>query len=183
VIDNAYRLAGMSEKEAKKAAEELFEKSNRAFEMPDGGEIIVPKKHEYLNQEGLIEFAKSERFKSLMEQRADLELTTGQGWIADWRFGRNISIQKAHDFGKTQRYNMLYDGKLVKDATFSYDEYDEFINSPMVSAERRKEIIGVYGSREQLEREALDKRREMIEEDKDRRSAIDRIKDIYDIGI
>lgn len=182
----AYRMAGNSEEDAKELAMDLFKKSNRSFEMSNGGEIVIPIKHKNLNNISLDEFSKSldaqgkPRFPSLKQQRDDLELTTGKGWLSDWRARRNVSFQKSYNFGKTGNYDMLYDGKLVDNATFSYAELDDFIsNSP--SKLKEKMIGGKHRTLNEVEEEAFENRSKNI---KSRKESLDQnIENLFDLTI
>jgi hypothetical protein len=165
---HAYRMAGNSEGDAQELALNLFNKSNRSLEMSNGGEIVIPVKHKNLNNISIDEFSKSldkdgnPRFPSLKAQREDLEVSTGQGWISEWRARTNISFQKSYNYGKTGTYDMLYDGKLVERATFSYDELEDFIANS-TSREREKMIGGKHRSIQEVEEDALSNRRKNIE--------------------
>lgn len=172
---HAYRMAGNSDGDAKELALNLFNKSNRSFEMSTGGEIIIPVKHKNLNNISIDEFSKSTdkdgnpRFPSLQQQREDLELSTGEGWISEWRARTNISFQKSYNYGKTGNYDMLYNGKLVERASFSYSELEEFIaKSP--SKLREKMIGGKHRSLQEVEEDALTNRRKSVEIKQDQRS-------------
>ena len=159
----AYRLAGHDESTAQKMALDLFKESNTNFEMPNGGEIVIPRDHVYLNNESILAFAKdASRFPSIQEQRDDIALLTGDTWISEWRADRNISIQKSYNFAKTGKYDMLFDGKLVKDSSFTYEELQDFISN--TDYKTREKITGVKGNRpfKEVEAEALENRKKKI---------------------
>lgn len=185
---HAYRMAGNSEKDAQELANDLFNKSNKSFEMSNGGEIIIPVKHKNLNNISIEEFSKSldsngkPRFPSLKEQRDDLEVSTGQGWISEWRARTNISFQKSYNYGKTGKYDMLYNGKLVDQSSFSYDELEDFI-SQSPSKLREKMTGGKHMSIQEVEESALSKRKQNIK-GKQNQAKIDlRIQSLFDLGI
>lgn len=189
---NAYRLAGMSDEDAKEAAVDLFNKSNRAMEMSNGDEIAVPVAHKYLNNITINEFAKSmttdargntvPRFPSIMQQIEELEMTTGEGYISEWRARTNISFQKAHDFGKTKNYNMLYNGRLVENATFNYSEIEDFIaKSP---SKLKEKMTGIeHRSFDEVEKEALEKRQENIDARSSQESLLRQMDDVFNLKI
>ncbi len=177
----AYRLAGHDDSKARELALELFEESNTNFEMPNGGEIAIPLEHKYLNNESILAFSKdSNRFPSLKLQRDDLEILTGEGWISEWRLDRNISIQKSYNFAKTGKYDMMFDGKLVKDSSFTYDELEEYIST--LDHKQRSKITGVKSERpfKEVEKEALSNRKRNIEDDA---STHRRMQHIFDLTI
>ena len=177
----AYRLAGHDASTAQSMALDLFKESNTSFEMPDGGEIVIPKAHIYLNNESIIAFAKdASRFPSIKEQRDDIALLTGEGWISEWRADRNISIQKSYNFSKTGKYDMLFDGKLVKDSSFTYSEMQDFIGT--VDHKTRAKITGVKSERpfKEIEAEALGQRKKNI---KGKLSSEERMQHIFDLTI
>ena len=185
---HAYRMAGNSEADAKELALDLFNKSNRSFEMSNGGEIIIPVKHKNLNNISIEEFSKSldangkSRFPSLKQQRDDLEISTGQGWISEWRARTNISFQKSYNYGKTGKYDMLYNGKLVDQSSFSYEELEEFIaQSP--SKLREKMTGGKHQSIQEIEESALSNRRKNIKGKKNQANIDMRIQSLFDLGI
>ena len=185
---HAYRMAGNSEEDAQELANDLFNKSNKSFEMSNGGEIIIPVKHKNLNNISIEEFSKSldsngsPRFPSLQEQRQDLEVSTGQGWISEWRARTNISFQKSYNYGKTGKYDMLYNGKLVDQSSFSYDELENFI-SQSPSKLREKMTGGKHRSIQEVEESALGKRKQNIK-GKQNQAKIDlRIQSLFDLGI
>lgn len=159
----AYRLAGHDESTAQKLALDLFNESNTSFEMPNGGEIVIPSDHKYLNNESILAFSKdAERFPSLREQRDDIELLTGEGWVAEWRADTNISIQKSYNFAKSGKYDMMYDGRLVKNSSFTYSELQDFISRQ--DYKTRTKITGVKVERpfKEIEAEALGNRRDKM---------------------
>lgn len=159
----AFRLAGQDDSSAKDMALELFKESNKGFEMPDGGEIVLPVEHKYLNNESILAFSRdSSRFPSIANDRLDRESTTGLGWIADWRMDRNTSIRKSHDFAKSGKYDMLFNGRLVGDSSFTYSEMEDFISKQ--DAETRTKITGVKTNRpfSEVEEEALEQRERNI---------------------
>ena len=177
----AYRLAGHDESKAQELALELFKESNNNFEMPNGAEIAIPTAHKYLNNASILSFAKdSARFPSLKLQQDDLQTLTGEGWIADWRLERNISIQKSYNFAKTGRYDMMFDGRLVKDSAFTYDELEEHIGT--LGHKQRSVITGIKSERpfKEVEQEALSTRKRNI---KDKRSSQETMQHIFDLTI
>ena len=182
---HAYRMAGNSDGDAKELSLNLFNKSNRSMEMSNGGEIVIPVKHKYINNVSIDEFSKSvdsngdPRFPSLKQQRDDLEVSTGQGWISEWRARTNISFQKSYNYGKTGNYDMLYNGKLVDQASFSYAELEDFIsNAP--SRLREKMIGGKHRSISEVEEDALKGRRKNI---KNRITVDHRVQSLFDLKI
>lgn len=181
----AYRLAGNSDEDAKELALDLFNKSNTSFEMSNGGEIAIPVKHKYINNVSIDEFSKSvdkdgnPRFPSLQQQRADLEITTGDGVISEWRARTNISFQKSYNFGKTGKYDMLYNGRLVERSSFSYEELEEFIsNSP--SKLREKMTKEKHVSFSEAEESAFESRSRKI---KNRQEQDHKIEHVFDLKI
>jgi len=172
---HAYRMAGNSDEDAKELAMDLFNKSNRSMEMSNGGEIVIPVNHKNLNNISIDEFSKSvdangkPRFPSIMEQRSDLEISTGEGWISEWRARTNISFQKSHNYGKTGNYDMLYNGRLVDRAQFSYSELEDFI-SKSPSRLREKMTGGKHRSISEVEEDATNNRRKNIKSKQDQRS-------------
>lgn len=182
---HAYRMAGNSDGDAKELAENLFNKSNRSLEMSNGGEIIIPVKHKNLNNISIEEFSKSldangqARFPSLQQQRDDLEVSTGQGWISEWRARTNISFQKSYNYGKTGNYDMLYNGKLVEQSSFSYSELEDFISNAPAKL-REKMTGGKHRSIQEVEDDALSKRRKNI---KNRVNTDHRIQSLFDLKI
>lgn len=177
----AYRLAGHDESTAQSMALDLFKQSNTSFEMPNGGEIAIPRDHVHLNNESILAFSKdSSRFPSLKEQRDDLEILTGEGWISEWRADSSISIQKSYNFAKTGKYDMMYDNRLVKDSSFTYSELQDFIGKQ--DHKTRTKITGVKSERpfSEVEAEALENRGKKV---KAKLSSEDRIQHIFDLSI
>jgi len=159
----AFRLAGYNESTAKDKALELFKKSNINFEMPDGEEIIIPREHKYLNSESIIAFSKDvSRFPTIQEEREARQALTGEGWIADWRVDSSLRVQKRHNFAKTGKYDMVFNGAPVKGSGFTYEELEKFIaDSPH---EVRTKITGVKTERpfSEIEEEAEIQRKKNI---------------------
>ena len=116
----------------------------------------------------------------MKEQRDDIELLTGEGWLADWRMDSNVSIQKSYNFAKTGKYDMLFDGRLVKDASFSYAEMQEFISN--TDHKTRSKITGVKIERpfKEVETEALENRKNRL---KNKVYTHDNIQHIFDLTL
>lgn len=189
---HAYRMAGNSEEEAQELAIDLFNKSNRQLEMSNGSEIAVPVQHKNLNNISIDEFSKSmvrdsfgnlvPRFPSIQEQRADLEVSTGKGYISEWRARTNISFQKSYNYGKTGKYDMLYDGRLVDNASFSYEELEQFIaDSP--AKLREKMTKGKHRSFKEVEEDALTNRRKAIRNKRSNVDVSEQMRNLYDLKI
>jgi len=177
----AYRMAGHNQEKAQELALDLFESSNTNFEMPNGGELVIPKAHRYLNNESILAFSKdASRFPSIQQQRQALEVLTGEGWVSEWRADRNISVQKSYNYAKTGKYDMLFDGRLVKNSSFTYSELQDFIGT--TDHETRTKITGVKTERpfSEVEREANENRKKNI---RDRLYTDEDIQHILDLTI
>ena len=180
----AYKLAGHSDQKAQELALDLFESSNRSFEMPNGGEIAIPREHKYLNNESIVAFSKdAARFPSLKLQR-DANVASavfGDNWYTQWDTNNEISIQKSYNFSKSGKYDMLYKGSVVKNSSFTYGEMEEFISNQ--DHKTRSKITGVKVERpfKDVEREALEKRSKRVK--KGKTPAEVRLQGIFDLTI
>ena len=162
----AYKLAGLSDEIAQDKSLELFKSSNIAFEMPDGSEITIPKKHKYLNNESIIEFSKDiSKFPSLeMQRKANISSAIfGDNWYTEWDTNNELSIKKSYNFAKSGEYSMLYKGMPVANSNFTYSEMEDFISKQ--DHKTRTRITGVETERpfSEIEEEALEIRAKKIE--------------------
>jgi hypothetical protein len=153
-----YRLQNYSDEQSKEMAKDLFESSNRAFELPNNDEITVPTKHVFLNNESIIGFSKDVKtFPSIKKARDAAEAS----WHSFSNIDSTISINKSHSFAKTGNYQMLVGG--VVQGTFNYDQMSKWIGEQ--DYKTRAKITGVKngGSFKEVKDAAIKNRNKKVE--------------------
>lgn len=155
---NLQKLANVPDKIAKERAVEIFKKNNVSFEMPNGDEIAIPKKHDLISEDGIIAYART--LKEYEEASSSPWFGSGDNWFDQWSNESELSISRGVGFGQTQKYNVYYGDKFLK--SFSYDDYVKVISNPDKIGNDYYEKIFNKRDRKQQIKESLKVRTEKL---------------------
>lgn len=175
------RHSGMDDASAYDYAEKMIEDSNVEVTMPSGDATLIPKWHDNINATSVVEFALNgktidangnsvPRFPSIVSAVKAREKFGGLQRTVTSPIASRISIRRSYNYGKTGKYDMLLDGEIVTDATFSNEEMGSFIDSADLEVRARinkdKSVLTLQESIElgKRRRDASLKRRKNVDE-------------------